>query len=166
VELLDGPRETYIEVLQRPERSLVAVLELLSPSNKHDPGRTEYLSKRNAIFHQSIHLIELDLLLGGRRLPYKKPLPPADYYYSVARAERRFDCEVFAWNLPQPLLPLPVPLRPPHGDVLVDLAKVFGTAYDRGRYRRRITYRGRCSAPLTPEQRRWVEEIVAAHINT
>src|SRR5262249_44718944 len=32
-------REAYIEILHRPERSLVAVLELLSPANKELPGR-------------------------------------------------------------------------------------------------------------------------------
>src|SRR5262245_53629221 len=39
----EGPRESYIEILHRPERSLVAVLELLSPTNKNPPGRTEYM---------------------------------------------------------------------------------------------------------------------------
>src|SRR5947209_5759723 len=79
--VVEGPRETYIEILHGPERSVVAVLELLSPTNKHEPGRTEYLSKRNALLRQSVHLVELDLLLGGQRLPMGKPLPPADYYY-------------------------------------------------------------------------------------
>src|SRR5262249_46248523 len=32
--ILDGPRETYIEILHQPDRSLVAALELLSPANK------------------------------------------------------------------------------------------------------------------------------------
>ena len=32
-------RETYIEILHRPDRTLVTVIELLSPSNKEDPLR-------------------------------------------------------------------------------------------------------------------------------
>ena len=36
--ILDEERETYIEILHRPERTLVAVLELLSPANKEQPG--------------------------------------------------------------------------------------------------------------------------------
>ena len=55
--------------------------------------------------------MELDLLLGGRRLPMSMPLPAADYYYLVSRAEQRPDCQVFSWNLAQPLLALPVPLK-------------------------------------------------------
>src|SRR5436190_13644699 len=34
--------ERHIEVLHRPDRKLVAVLELLSPANKEEPGRTLY----------------------------------------------------------------------------------------------------------------------------
>jgi hypothetical protein len=166
LEMLEGPREAYIEILHRPERSLVGVLELLSPANKHDPGRTEYLSKRNAIVHQSVHLAELDLLCGGRRLPLTKPLPPADYYYFLARAEQRPNCQVFRWNLDRPLQSLPIPLRSPHPDVHVDLAQVFSTAYDRGRFRRSINYAAPCPAPLRPEQRRWVEATVAAHLRS
>jgi hypothetical protein len=160
LEVLEGPRETYIEILHRPDRALVAVLEL-SPANKHDPGRTEYLSKRNALIRQNVHLVELDLLLGGRRLPMAKPLPPADYYYLLCRAELRFDCQVFRWNLPDPLPRLPVPLRPPHGDLLIDLSQVFATAYERGRFGRRLAYDKPCPAPLSEEQRRWVQGIVA-----
>ena len=39
--ILEGPREAYIEILYQPDRSLVAALELLSPANKEEPGRTE-----------------------------------------------------------------------------------------------------------------------------
>ncbi len=46
--LLEGPREAFIEILYKPDHSLVAVLKLLSPANKEQPGRTEYLLKRNA----------------------------------------------------------------------------------------------------------------------
>jgi hypothetical protein len=73
--ILEGPRETYIEILHQPDRTLVAVLELLLPANKEQPGRTEYLAKRRALLHQKVHLVELDLLVGGRRL--EKALPAA-----------------------------------------------------------------------------------------
>jgi hypothetical protein len=65
--ILQGPRETFIEIIHRADRSLVTSLELLSPANKHQPGRTEYLAKRNALLYQSVHLVELDLLRGGQR---------------------------------------------------------------------------------------------------
>jgi hypothetical protein len=162
LEIVEGPHEAYIEILHRPDLTLVAVLELLSPANKEDPGRTEYLSKRNALIRQNVHLVELDLLLGGRRLPLRRPLPAADYYYLLSRGERRPDCDVFHWNLDQPLPALPIPLRPPHADLKIDLAQVLTTAYDRGRFARRLAYRQPCPAPLRPEQQRWVAEILAS----
>jgi hypothetical protein len=162
LDIVEGPRETFIEILHRPDRSVVAVLELLSPTNKHEPGRTEYLSKRNALLRQPVHLVELDLLLGGQRLPMGKPLPAADYYYLLSRSEQRFDCQVYRMNLAQPLPRLPVPLRPPHADLETDLAQVFTTAYDRGRFHRRLAYHKPCPAPLHSEQRRWVDGILTA----
>src|SRR5262245_30844952 len=47
-------RETFIEIRHRPERRLVAVLELLSPSNKEEPGRRSSLDKRNALLHEQV----------------------------------------------------------------------------------------------------------------
>src|SRR5581483_402078 len=138
--IVEEPREAYIEILHRPERQLVAVLELLSPSNKTEPGRSVYLTKRNALLYQNVHLVELDLLLGGHRLPFRKALPLGDYYALVARGDRRPDCDVYAWTIRQALPTIPIPLRAPDPDVLLDLATVFSTAYERGRYRRSIHY--------------------------
>src|SRR3984893_12294744 len=78
--VLEGPRETFIEILHKPDRELVTVLELLSPATKEQPGRTEYLAKRRAILYQKVHLVELDLLRAGRRMPSQVPLPPGDYH--------------------------------------------------------------------------------------
>ena len=85
-------REVFIRILHRQDRSLVAVLELLSPANKSSGGWVLYLEKRNEILTSPAHLVELDLLLEGRRLPMGRPLPPAHYYAFVSRSERRPDC--------------------------------------------------------------------------
>jgi hypothetical protein len=84
-------RETYIEVLQRPERTLVAVIELLSPSNKEEPGRSLYLAKRNSLLCQPIHVVEIDLLRGGQRLPLSRDYPAGQFFVLVARGDRRPD---------------------------------------------------------------------------
>jgi hypothetical protein len=161
LEIIEGPREAFIEILKKPELSLVSVVELLSPANKEHPGRTEYLSKRNAILRQNVHLVELDLLQGGQRLPTPRPLPPGDCYYLVARAELRFDCQVYHWKLSDALPRLPVPLRPPDADVIVDLGQVFTTAYERGRFGRRLRYDRTCPSPLSEPQRAWAQQVLA-----
>lgn len=160
LQILEGPREPYIEILHQPERTFVAVLELLSPANKEYPGRTEYLAKRMALLRQNVHLVELDLLIGGRRLPMEQPLPPADYYYFVSRGDRCPDSQVYCWSLQQALPMLPIPLRAPDPDILIDLGAAFATAYERGRFHKRIRYHAPPPGALGEEKRRWVQEIV------
>lgn len=138
--LEEEARETYIEILHRPERSLVAVLELLSPASKEQPGRNLYLAKRNGLLYQHVRLFELDLLLGGQRLPPDDMLPPGDFYAFLSHADRRPNCDVYWWRLNQRLPTLPIPLRAPDADIHIDLSAVFATTYQRGRYARSIDY--------------------------
>ncbi len=159
--IMEGPRETYIEILHQPDRSLVAALELLSPANKEQPGRTEYLAKRRALLYQPVHLVELDLLLAGKRLPMYKPLPAADYYYFLSRAEQRPDCQVYFWGIRQALPKLPVPLRAPDADLIIDLQAIFTTAYERGRFARRLNYRAPLPALVREPDRKWIESLFA-----
>jgi hypothetical protein len=151
-------REPFIEIRSTADRSLVAVLELLSPTNKSGSGRDSYLLKRNAVLYQDVHLIELDLLIGGRRLPLAKPLPAGDYYALVAHSERRPNCDVYAWTVRQPLPKLPIPLRSPDPDLLIDLGEVFLQTYERGRYQRRLRYGDPPAAPLAEADRQWAAQ--------
>src|SRR5262249_22744001 len=64
--------------------------------------RIEYLAKRRALLLKNVHLVELDLLFGGRRLPLQQSLPPADYYYLLSRGDQRPDCQVYRWTLGSP----------------------------------------------------------------
>ncbi len=161
--ILEGPKQTYIEILHRPDRKLVTTLELLSPANKNQPGYNEYVAKRNALLFQHVHLVELDLLRGGNRLPLRKPLPPGDGYYLLSRAEQQPNCQVYCWPMRHPLPTLPVPLRSPDPDLQIDLGQVFAMAYDRGRFRRRIDYSGPLPNHLRPDEIPWAQRIVAAH---
>lgn len=157
--ILDGPRETYIEILHRPDRRLVTTLELLSPTNKQEPGRLAYLDKRGAVLYQAVHLIELDLLLAGRRLPLRSAPPAADYYYLLSRGDFRPNCQVYYWNLRQSLPTLPVPLHAPDPDLFINLEAVFTTAYDKGRFRRSLAYHDPLPAPMQGEDRVWAAAL-------
>jgi len=152
-------REVWIEIYHRPERDLVAVLELLSPSNKAGSGRAEYLAKRRAVLRQSVHLVELDLLVGGQRI-VTAPLPRGDYVAIVARAHRRPDGEVYAWSVRSPLPKIPVPLQAPDPDVPLDLQAAFSNAYEGARYGRRIDYDRPLQAPLAEDDRQWAQQRV------
>ena len=157
VAILEEVRETYLEIIHRPERTLVAVVELLSPDNKVEPGFGQYLAKRNALLRGPVHLIELDFLVGGRRVPMARPLPPGDVYALVARGDRRPDCEVYAWSIRQPLSAIRIPLLSPDPDLALDLAAVYATTFERGRYSRSIDYDAPLSIGLASDDRAWAE---------
>jgi hypothetical protein len=157
--VVEEVRETWIEVLHLEDRSLVTAIELLSPGNKVEPQRSSYLAKRVELLRQPVHLVELDFLLAGQRLPMRRPLPTGHYFAFVARADRRPDCEVYTWTVRQPLPTVPVPLLAPDPDVALDLAALFATAYDRGRYRRLLRHDAPPPAALGADDRAWAEAV-------
>jgi len=156
--LEEQTRETYIEILHRRDRSLVAVLELLSPSNKEEPDRSTYLARRNALLHHDVHLVELDFLLKGQRIPLGEEYPPGHYFALVADARRRPDCTVYHWTMRQPFPRIPIPLRDPDPAVWIDLAAVFAITYERGRYARSIDYTQPPPISLRGDDLTWVTE--------
>ncbi|MBI3359846.1 MAG: DUF4058 family protein [Chloroflexi bacterium] len=68
----DVVRETYLEVREPPGDEAIAVLEILSPDNKQPgEGRRQYQAKRRRVFDSLTHFVEIDLLRGGQRFPYR-----------------------------------------------------------------------------------------------
>jgi hypothetical protein len=148
-------RDSWIEVLHRPEREIVAVVEILSPTNKTGEGYVEYRAKRRAILERRAHLVEIDLLVGGERIRLRDPLPPGDYFAFVTREQHRPRVDVYPWSLRDALPTIPVPLKPPDPDVGLDLADAFRLAYHRGRYTGSLPYDAPPPAPLPPDLLRW-----------
>ncbi|MCI0640134.1 MAG: DUF4058 family protein [Gemmataceae bacterium] len=154
---LEPKRPVRVEILLRPNRVLVTVLELLCPATKSEAGLKAYCAKRQAILHQKVHLVELDFLVGGQRMPLAEPLPEGDFAL-VSRADGRRYCEVFAWSIRRPLPTIPIPLKAPDADVHVDLQAVFRQTYERGRYWRSLNYSQAPFAPLADEDKTWAME--------
>lgn len=152
-------KQGYIEVRRQPDREVVTVIEVLSPSNKSGKGRNLYLKKRVERLSRGINMVEIDLLTGGERLEFARPLPAGDCFVFVSRGTRRVECDVYAWPLPDPLPTVPVPLRPPDRDIGLDLAATFLETYDRGRFERRMRYH---TVPqvLGEERGKWAAGVV------
>ncbi|HEX6985948.1 MAG TPA: DUF4058 family protein, partial [Planctomycetaceae bacterium] len=104
-------RESYIVVKDVEAGRVVTVIEILSPSNKRrGSGRKKYLAKRDEVLGSATHLVEIDLLRGGTRLPMRSALPPGDYFVIVSDAGRRPRSDVYAWRLPERMPGIPIPL--------------------------------------------------------
>ncbi|MBC8117526.1 MAG: DUF4058 family protein [Candidatus Saccharimonas sp.] len=164
LEYPDEEVESYLKILHRPDRTLVTVLELLSPTNKVDTGRMDYLAKRSAILRQQVHLVELDLLRAGHRLPLKRPLPPGDHFAFVSRWEQRPNCDVYAWSMRSPLPTIRIPLKLSDPDLVFNIATVFDEAYTRGRYSRSLSYSQPPRVPVDAPDREWIESRLAASL--
>jgi hypothetical protein len=119
---------------------------------------SKYWSKRVSLIARAVHLLELDVLIAGRRLPMGR-LMRGIYNALVSRACRRPISDVVSWSIRDPLPIIPVPLLAPDADISLDLASVFSTAYHRGRYERSIDYAVPLELPLSPDDRTWAEEL-------
>lgn len=151
-----------IEIRDTAERTLVTAIEILSPTNKRGQGRVEYLAKREGILLSTAHLLEIDLLRQGQRVPMREPLPPAPYFVFLSRGRERPFTEV--WPISQrELLPIvPVPLLPDDADVPLDLQLVFTNVYDLLNYDLVVDYRQPPAIPLDEADAAWAENCLQA----
>jgi hypothetical protein len=162
--IVEEVKERWIEIRRRPDWTPVTIIELLSPTNKSGQGHTDYLYKRVSLIARAIHLLELDLLIAGRRLPMGRPLRGI-YHALVSRADRRPISDVFSWSIRDPLPTIPVPLMAPDADISLDLAAVFSSVYQRGRYERSIDYSAPLELPLGPKNLGWAQKRARTHGN-
>lgn len=119
-----------VEIHTADGKELVTTIEVLSPANKRGRGYAEYLEKRLAILLSSVHLIEIDWLRQGRRVPMASALPEAPYYIFLSRAEKRPVCDVWPIQLYSKLPTVPVPLLPGDADAELDCQEIFESLYD------------------------------------
>jgi hypothetical protein len=157
-------RESYLVVKDLERDRVVAIIELLSPSNKRrGSGRKEYVAKREEVLSSSTHLVELDLLRGGTRVPMRSALPRGDYYAVVSSAWTRPRSDVYAWHLPDRMPGIRIPLAARDEIVPLDLQAVLDTVYDRAQYGGTLRY----SAPLVPpadaETQKWIDRVLGDH---
>ena len=83
-------RLANVEVRETGTDRLVTAIEILSPVNKRSgPQREKYLRKRQELFRSEVHIMEIDLLRGGKRSPLAVALPLAPYYVTLGRARNR-----------------------------------------------------------------------------
>ena len=157
----DEEAAAWLEI-QAQGGELVTVVELLSPANKTAVGFRRYVERREGFLARGVHLVEIDLLLRGRRLEFDLPLPEGDGYLYVTRGEKPTHTAVYRWPLEQPLPVTPIPLRAPDPDLDLDLARVFAVTYDRGRYERRMKYGSPELSGLDGERLSWVKSVLAA----
>ena len=158
----DEIHEPRIEVIDRDQRLVVTVIEILSPANKvaGARGQASYQEKRLEVMRSPSHWVEIDLLRAGVPLAAREMLPPCEYTVHVSRVQRRPKATIWPIRLHQQLPVIPLPLRADDPDADLDLQAVLDTAYDRAGYDLQIDYRAEPVPPLTRELAEWSDHLL------
>lgn len=153
--------ERYLEVREMGTDKVITVIELLSPKNKRGgKGRAAYEKKRQAILGGSTHLLEIDLLRGGKPMAILGMRSTTAYRILISRSHQRPTADLYGVALQQVLPSFPVPLKPTDLEPIVSLQDVLNGVYERARYATRIDYCQSVPPPtLSEADQRWVEVI-------
>lgn len=152
--------ERYLEIRSTQHNQVITVIEILSPKNKRSKeGRIAYESKRQKILGSSTHLVEIDLLRQGERMPVLESAR-ADYQILVSRAHCRPDADLYLFDLEQPIPRLPIPLRTGEPEPLIDLQQLINEVYERARFDLAIDYSQPVKPPLPPEKAAWMKMVL------
>ena len=151
-----------VEIRDVEHHHLVAAIEILSPTNKRREGRREYLRSARRFLDSSVHLLEVDLLRKGRRVPMEEKLPLAPYFVFLSRADQVLLTDVWPIALDQPLPVVPVPLLAGEDDARLDLQRALVMVYDEYGLNYMISYSKPPDVPLAPEQAAWVDQHLRA----
>jgi hypothetical protein len=156
--------EPYITIIDRAGRSIVAVIEVLSPSNKvaHSSGRASFQAKRREVFDSTAHWVEIDLLRAGELgLGVRAGLPPHEYAVFVSKAgDKRRHGLIWTIRLNQRLPTFSIPLLGNDPDATLDLQEVLTTAYDRAAYDADVDYAVEPIPALDSEFRSWADRLL------
>lgn len=154
-------RIPVVEIRDVAENQLVACIEILSPVNKREPGLSVYRQKRQRLYQADVHLIEIDLLRRGTRPFAPMQLPPAAYFVLLTRSGSG-QTEIWPIALPAALPVIPIPLKSPDPDAVLDLNQALQAIYDEAAYDLSIDYQQSPPPPaLSKPDQQWYENITA-----
>ncbi len=154
--------EAYLSIQHLETKSLVAVVEILSPSNKirGSRGRTNFMDKRREIMASRVHWIEIDLLRAGEPSVTRPSLQPCDYRLLVSRGNDRDRARGWPVSVRQSFPVIGIPLKGKDPDVPLDLGTVLNVAYDAASYDLSIDYRKPPVPPLNPDDAKWANALL------
>ena len=139
---------------------LVTSIELISPTNKRNPGLGLYRQKRDRLQRAGVHLLEIDLIRRGTRPGADEDWPTSNYVMSLIRRHHA-QAEMWPLSVRDRLPVLPVHLRAPDPDVPLDLPTALATIYDEAYYATTLDYTALPpEPPLSEDDTRWVDEVL------
>ena len=149
--------EKTLHVIDVRDRSIVTVIELLSPTNKaaRSFGRESFLRKRREVLCGDSNWLEIDLLREGLRTPRATNVSDTPYRVYLSRSGPPRDSFVWPIRLEDRLPVVAVPLRGGDPDVPLDLQSALTAAIERGSYDLDSDYSADPVPPLTGTAAEW-----------
>jgi len=165
VEVNDPVHEARLNIISRDDRSVVAVIEVLSPSNKAvgAAGRENYMQKRQEVMDSNSHFVEIDLLRAGVPVFARDWLPAHDYAVRVSKrvGDQRRRAWIWPVRLQQQLPEIFIPLRKEDSDAVLDLQVALATAYKRASYDLELDYTRPPAPPLRGDSADWAAKTIS-----
>ncbi len=158
----DEIQEARLEIKHRESGALVAVIEILSPTNKRkgSSGRKSFMDKRREILASDAHWVEIDLLRAGMPSVNRPRMRECDYRIIVSRGDDRVRSRFWGVGLREPLPVIGIPLKDKDPDAPLDLEAVLNKAYDIADYEATIDYQISPIPPLNPDDAKWANALL------
>ena len=163
-------RQYYLEIrdMRGDQEQVIAVIELLSPTNKDGRGGSaDYRRKQSQILETDVHLLEIDLLRGGEHVVFVpreeiEALGAYDYVVALSQSDAPDEFQVWRVGLRDPLPTVLVPLTPDVAPVELALQTAFERCYDASYLARGIDYHRDPAPPLSPADAAWADAMLRA----
>ena len=154
-------RQKFLTIREQSRGYAVAVLEILSPSNKYPgEGRREYIDKRLRILESATHLVEIDLVRAGDPLPLEGYDGDAPYSVLVSRNELRPSAEFYPFELQSSIPDIVVPLLNDEDEPTLRLGEIVNGIYLQDSYSRLFDYNLDPAGPLAVADREWIDRML------
>lgn len=153
--------ESYLEIRDVKTRSVVTVIEVLSPANKVDiEGRRQYIQKRRNVLSTLTSFIEIDLLRVGEPMERHPQRPNSNYRILVSRGFERYRSHLYFFGMRQTIPSIPIPLLPGMEEPLLDLNQLVHSLYTRARFDLTLDYNESPVPPLGEEDAAWAKGVI------
>jgi hypothetical protein len=158
----DEIEEVFLTIQELPDRRVVTVIEVLSPTNKKTKdARKQYLDKRRELLGSGINLVEIDLLRAGKPMPPEKPRLSSDYRILIFRPRLGRMAHLYGFSYKAEIPLIPIPLLPQDSEPSLDLNRIVHALYERAGHEMALDYRHPPQPCLRKQDQAWAESIIA-----
>ncbi len=153
--------ESYLEIREVGTGFVITTIEILSPKNKRaGEGKKAYELKRRQVLASLSHLIEIDLLRGGKPMSILEEVPITDYRIVVSKSQVRPQATLYGFNVQDKIPTFTLPLQPGDTEPILDLQSLLNKIYTRARFYLSIDYNQEPVPQLKGDDAIWLDTLL------